>query len=394
MENPLRYCIVSATAAAAMYLLDPTSGRRRRARLQQSLASSAGRLGAGMRVAARDMNYRMQGVVAEAAHAFEPRDTSDDVLRERVRSRLGRVVSHPGAIDVQAVDGVVTLSGPILLREHHQAVRQIRSVRGVCEVDDRLRVHESATGVSSLQGGRRRERRHELMQENWSPATRLLMGAAGGVTFGCGVRARGAWSLLATALGSALLLRTTANVPLKRIADMARRQTIDIQKTIHVRAPVERVFELLSNYESFPEFMRNVRSVRPLPNGRWRWAVAGPAGTSVKWDSITTLYEPNRLLGWRTVPPAAVEHEGFIHFEPSSDGEATRLHVEMSYAPPAGAFGHVVARLFGADPARELDEDFVRLKSFLESGKLPRDAAARRGRQTVQSDEASPIPSL
>src|SRR5688572_16692580 len=184
MGNPLRYGIVAATAATAMYLLDPASGRRRRARLQQTLDSGASRLQDGLRVAARDMSYRMQGVVAETAHAFESQDASDEVLKERVRSRLGRVVSHPGAIDVQAVDGVVTLSGPILLREHEETVHQIRSVRGVREVDDQLRVHESATGVSSLQGGRMRERRHELLQENWAPATRLLVGAAGGITLG------------------------------------------------------------------------------------------------------------------------------------------------------------------------------------------------------------------
>jgi uncharacterized membrane protein len=41
----------------------------------------------------------------------------------------------------------------------------------------------------------------------------------------------------------------------------------------------------------------------------------------------------------------------------------------MSYNPPGGAIGHAVAALFGADPKRAMDEDFVRLKSLLEIGK-------------------------
>jgi uncharacterized membrane protein len=41
----------------------------------------------------------------------------------------------------------------------------------------------------------------------------------------------------------------------------------------------------------------------------------------------------------------------------------------MSYTPPAGAIGHAVAALFGADPKRAMDEDMVRLKSILEDGK-------------------------
>jgi uncharacterized membrane protein len=49
----------------------------------------------------------------------------------------------------------------------------------------------------------------------------------------------------------------------------------------------------------------------------------------------------------------------------------------MSYSPPAGVLGHVVAKLFGADPKTELDEDLLRMKTFLETGKAPCDAAAK-----------------
>jgi uncharacterized membrane protein len=47
----------------------------------------------------------------------------------------------------------------------------------------------------------------------------------------------------------------------------------------------------------------------------------------------------------------------------------------MSYTPPAGAVGHAVARLFGADPKSELNDDLMRMKVFLETGRRPRDAA-------------------
>ena len=48
----------------------------------------------------------------------------------------------------------------------------------------------------------------------------------------------------------------------------------------------------------------------------------------------------------------------------------------MSYSPPGGALGHAVAKFFGADPKSEMDEDLMRLKAALETGKTPRDAAA------------------
>ena len=49
----------------------------------------------------------------------------------------------------------------------------------------------------------------------------------------------------------------------------------------------------------------------------------------------------------------------------------------MSYNPPAGALGHAVAELFGADPKHEMDDDLMRMKSFIETGGNPRRGAAR-----------------
>ena len=49
--------------------------------------------------------------------------------------------------------------------------------------------------------------------------------------------------------------------------------------------------------------------------------------------------------------------------------------MRLSYNPPAGAVGHAIAKAFGADPKSEMDQDLLRMKSLLETGKLPHDAA-------------------
>jgi hypothetical protein len=41
----------------------------------------------------------------------------------------------------------------------------------------------------------------------------------------------------------------------------------------------------------------------------------------------------------------------------------------MTYKPPAGVLGHAVAALFRTDPKQALDDDLVRLKSLIETGK-------------------------
>ncbi len=65
---------------------------------------------------------------------------------------------------------------------------------------------------------------------------------------------------------------------------------------------------------------------------------------------------------------AAIENAGIARFEANPDG-STRLDIRMSYNPPAGALGHLIASMFGADPKHAMDEDMVRFQSILERGK-------------------------
>jgi uncharacterized membrane protein len=69
-----------------------------------------------------------------------------------------------------------------------------------------------------------------------------------------------------------------------------------------------------------------------------------------------------------------VAHEGIIHFEPDGAG-GTRVHIKFSYNPPAGAIGHAVAALLGEDPKSMMDADLARMKTLIETGNPPRDAA-------------------
>ena len=372
-----------AAVVAAVFYLDPVSGARRRALLRDQYVSLSRRLARGARVAMRDSRQRLRGLFAAGCHAFNRHEVGDEILRERVRARLGRCVSHPGAIDVEAGDGRVMLSGPVLASEHARLLDEIRAVSGVRTVEDALVVHESAAHIPGLQGGRMRQHRFELMQQNWSPAARLFMGAVGAGLVLYGLRRRGAAAAFGIGSGAALLARVATNVPIKRLANVTGEFSVDVHKGMEVHAPVTQVFETLADFGSFPRFMRNVRSVRVKPDGTSHWIVAGPAGTSVKWDSLTTQWELDRLLAWRSTSDSAVDHSGLIRFEPVRGGNSTRLEVHLSYRPPAGALGHVIARLFGADPRKEINEDLLRLKSFLETGKAARDAAVRAPKAEV-----------
>jgi hypothetical protein len=207
--------------AGLMYLLDPDVGRRRRARLRDRVVHAAGRLEHYLDTAARDISHRAQGLVAESRALLAGGAVPDDVLVERVRSKLGHCVSHPHALDVKADNGRVVLSGPILEREVAVLLACVTSIRGVSEVVNHLEVHRHAGTVPRLQGGReRRGDWSENAQSSWPPAARLLACAVGcGLMANCVVKRTPFAALLGT-VGFGLFARGLTNLELTHLAEI------------------------------------------------------------------------------------------------------------------------------------------------------------------------------
>ena len=199
--------------AGVMYLLDPERGRRRRAMLRDGVVARAIDSERFVEKSGRDMGNRARGFAAKTRNrVFPAGPIEDDVLVERVRSKMGRYVSHPGAIEVFASDGCVALFGPVLADEADGLIRAVESVRGVREVEDRLEVHSDAGSVPGLQGGSYRAgETPEFLQRHWSPAARIAAGGIGGTLLLLGLRRRGRLGIAASAFGTGLMARSIAN---------------------------------------------------------------------------------------------------------------------------------------------------------------------------------------
>jgi uncharacterized membrane protein len=340
--------------AGLMYLLDPDRGARRRALLRDQATHAGRKLGEGLDATARDVSNRARGKAAELRSRIERRSPDDVVLHERVRSAMGRAVSHPGAIEADVFEGRVTLIGAVLEAELDELLKSVRRVRGVTEVINELEVHQDARGVPSLQGGQPRPAGSELSGENWTPTKRTLMGVVGGLLTLGGVRGRGAAGPVLATLGAGVLTRAALNLPPRRLTGVgAGPRAVDVQKVINVNAPVDRVWELWSNFENFPRFMRHLVDVKRTGDNRSHWVARGPAGARVEWDAVTTAWQPNDLIAWESVPGSAVANTGRVRFRSNPDG-TTQIDVRISYNPPGGALGHAVAAVFGADPKRAM----------------------------------------
>jgi BON domain len=225
MNRSLLFSAGLGLGTAAMFLLDPARGKRRRALVRDKFALATRMTGECMEVTARDLRNRTRGTIAAIQSRLSSEQPDDSVLVDRVRSKLGRTVSHPSAIEVSAQDGNVTLSGPVLASEVPHLLSCVKWVHGVKDVNNNLEVHESAGNHPALQGGHERHgSRFPLFQQNWSPTTRLLAGAAGASLMAyCGARR----SALGTGLGTAGFLLTTraiTNTGFSHLASEASKQ--------------------------------------------------------------------------------------------------------------------------------------------------------------------------
>jgi hypothetical protein len=185
-----------------MYLLDPDRGRRRRA-LVRDTVTRASRVGQrAVAATSRNVAYRATGAAARIRRRLRSDSVDDEVLAGRIRARLGRVVSHPQALDVDVSDGLVTLRGPILESEVNDLLHAVERTPGVLEFIADFDEYTSAGDVPALQGGPASSERSAFWRRR--PSTRLMRCTAGLALAGYGASRRDGAGLAMAIAGAGL----------------------------------------------------------------------------------------------------------------------------------------------------------------------------------------------
>ncbi|MGZ3772291.1 MAG: BON domain-containing protein [Pseudobdellovibrionaceae bacterium] len=151
-NNIFGFVLGVSIGAVAMYFLDPDRGRSRRILVRDKIYRAVRRTQHRMMQMARNASNHSLGLIKDFQSRLNAQDSDDATLELRVRSSIGRKVSHAKAIKVTAQNGVVTLSGPILRREVKPLIVCVENVPGVKSVVNQLEKHERSDEISSLQG--------------------------------------------------------------------------------------------------------------------------------------------------------------------------------------------------------------------------------------------------
>ena len=162
-----------------------------------------------------------------------------------------------------------------------------------------------------------------------------------------------------------------------------------VEKVIEIDAPIERVFDLFSDFENFPRWMRHIRDVHYSGRRYTRWKADAPLGTSVEWEAETTAFDPPHRIAWQSVR-GDVDTAGEVIFKETRRG-TTIMHVILEYSPPAGRLGALVASLFGKDPEQQLAEDLKCFRDVAERGtRRPLPERPRRRERAPYGGDARP----
>ena len=138
-------------------------------------------------------------------------------------------------------------------------------------------------------------------------------------------------------------------------------------KSIIVKGNVPDIYAVWANFENFPHFMKNIKSVEKRPDGSTHWVMDGPLGRTVEWDAETTLFEPNKRIGWHSREDSRVKTSGQVTFVELGTGQ-TQVNVTVQWVVPATKGGETLAGLL-ADPEKRLEEDLYRFKTYVEGRK-------------------------
>ena len=207
--------------ALIMYLFDPQAGRRRRASVRDKIRRGKNKTLDAIDVIAPDFKNRIIGLAAETRRLMHAEEVTDEVLAERIRSKLGGLVSHPSSVQVKVENRTAILSGPILTAEAEHLINHIASMRHVASVENQLEMHEREESIPGLQGKAGVRASGETW--NWSPTTRFIAGTFGATLALYGAKKLNLFGTAVATVGAGVLARALSN---KRLRGAVRPQEV------------------------------------------------------------------------------------------------------------------------------------------------------------------------
>lgn len=238
-------------------------------------------------------------------------------------------------------------------------------------------------------------------ETNVSSTERVASTIAGGGLVAYGIKQGGVLGAVMSVIGGAMLLRGTTghchvydamgvdtseekgSKPRSAAKKGLLSGRIHVKKSVTINKSPAELYAFWRNFENLPQFMNHLESVKTTGEKTSHWVAKAPLGTSVEWDAEVTSDVPNERIGWKSAEIAEVPNSGVVEFRPTAN-RGTEVRVTLTYEPPAGKLGSLVAKLFGEEPSQQVAEDLRRFKSLMETGLIMKVEGQTSGREKDQ----------
>jgi uncharacterized membrane protein len=225
-------------------------------------------------------------------------------------------------------------------------------------------------------------------KQNVGSTERAISTIAGGGLIGYGLKQGGLFGALLSVVGGSLLYRgATGHCHAYDAAGFSTatgreknfQNRIHVKKSVTINKSAAELYSFWRNFENLPQFMTHLESVKTTGEKTSHWVAKAPLGTSVEWDAEITSEHENERIGWKSIEGSQIPNSGVVEFLPTVN-RGTEVKVVLTYEPPAGYLGSLVAKLFGEEPNQQVADDLRRFKQLMESGTIMKTEGQPSGR--------------
>lgn len=132
-----------------------------------------------------------------------------------------------------------------------------------------------------------------------------------------------------------------------------------IEHSIDIGVPVREAYDQWTQFETFPQFMEGVESVKQTDATHLHW-VATIAGKRQEWDAEITEQTPDQRIAWTSITGDA--NAGSVDFHRLGE-ESTRVTLTMDVEP--SGLAEKVGTALGI-PSGQVKGDLERFRDFIE----------------------------
>lgn len=160
-----------------------------------------------------------------------------------------------------------------------------------------------------------------------------------------------------------------------------------VGRTVMINKPRQEIYREWRDFTRLPRFMENVEAVEDLGDGRSKWTIKAPLGSSVELVTRITEDKAGEVIAWASELESQIETEGRVEFFEVAPGRGTAVRLTMRYTPSGGLAGRAIAKILQREPNVQARRDLRRFKQLIETGEIATNAGPS-GRTSEAPTEA------